>query len=138
MIAAKKTPELPTLRARHSLRAASGSESPCPSCKWRLGQNDNGATCIMGLAPISGRCAGHQLYSPNSMFGPKSPAERAAPRDSMNSWSNYEIVGGDCQYVNFGQNAPQTKPLGWGHGWGSSPRRCALERQWVEGANASS
>jgi hypothetical protein len=76
--------------------------------------------------------------TPNSMFGPKSPAERAASRDSMISWSNYEIVGGDCQYVNFGQNAPQTKPLGWGHGWGSSPRRCALERQWVEGANASS
>ena len=74
----------------------------------------------------------------NSMFGPKSPAERAVPRDSMISWANDEPAGGYCQHVNFGQNAPQTKPLGWGHGWGSSPRRCALERQWVEGANASS
>jgi hypothetical protein len=39
---------------------------------------------------------------PNSMFGPKSPAERAAPRDSVISWANYEAVGGFCQYVNFG------------------------------------
>jgi hypothetical protein len=65
---------------------------------------------------------------PNSMFGPKSPAERAAPRDSVISWANYEPVGGYCQHVYFGQNAQQMEPLGWVAGWWSSPRRCALAR----------
>jgi hypothetical protein len=41
---------------------------------------------------------------PNSMFGPKSPAERAAPRDSLISWVNYETVGGYCQHVKFSPN----------------------------------
>src|SRR5665811_1994784 len=70
---------------------------------------------------------------PNSMFGPKSPAERAVPRDSVISWANYESVGGYCQHVYFGQNAQQMEPLGWVPGWWSSPRRCALARQGVEG-----
>jgi len=74
----------------------------------------------------------------NSLFGPKCPDERATPRDTLISWADYETAGGYCQSVNFGQNAPQTKRLGWGHGWGLSRRRCALARQGVKGANASS
>src|SRR5208282_1725367 len=70
---------------------------------------------------------------PNSMFGPKSPAEQAAPRDSVISWANYETVGGYCQHVNFGHKTLQTKSFGWVHGGWSSPRRCALGRQGVEG-----
>jgi hypothetical protein len=70
---------------------------------------------------------------PNSMFGPKSPAERAAPRDSVISWANCETTGGYCQPVHFGQNAQQMERLGWVPGWWSSPRRCALARQEVAG-----
>ncbi len=73
------------------------------------------------------------LAQGNSMFGPKSPAEQAARRDSVISWANHETVGGYCQYVNFGQKAPQTKPLEEVHGWWSSPRRCGLGRQGIEG-----
>ena len=40
------------------------------------------------------------------MFGPKSPAERAGPRDSVISWANYEPAGGYCQNVYFGHASP--------------------------------
>ena len=73
------------------------------------------------------------------MFGPKSPAERSAHRDSVISGTLYAIVGGDCQPISFGQNTPQTQPLRLGHdGGGASPRRTALGRQGVAGVNASS
>ena len=58
----------------------------------------------------------------NSMFGPKSPAERSAHRDSVISGTLYAIVGGDCQPISFGQNTPQTQPLRLGHdGGGRQP-----------------
>src|ERR1035437_6327084 len=90
------------------------------------------ATPVMTKATVNLR-ERLMFVRPNSMFGPKSPAERAGPRDSVLSWANYEPVGGYCQNVYFGQNAQQMEPLGWVAGWWSSPRRCALARQGVEG-----
>lgn len=72
------------------------------------------------------------------MFGPKSPADRSAYLNSVISWTHYAILGGGCQYISFGQNTPQTQPLGLSPGGVASPRRSALGRQGVAGVNASS
>ncbi len=56
---------------------------------------------LAGAAIIARGWVRHIRAKPNSMFGPKSPAERAAPRESLISWANYETVGGYCQPVSF-------------------------------------
>jgi hypothetical protein len=153
MRAAQTTPASPTSTARPSLCAAPGSGSVI-RFKIRLccdyGPNHRGLgdwhECTIPAdrydAFLKGLCddptvAAFECVRPNSMFGPKSPAERAAPEGPVISWKNYEAVGGYCQHVHFGQNAQQMEPLGW-VAWlvvGPPPLRFGAPRGC--GANAS-
>ena len=117
-------------RKLHNLLRTRGWKytSDTPGCFWLWEKQLPDGRTLLLTAKMAVTCE-RMIDSSNSMFGPKSPAERAAPRDSVISWANHETVGGDCQYVNFGQKV-QPVPIHEGPG-GSEALARRMPRRWL-------
>ena len=87
----------PVIRITLRLWSASGPTLFTKMCGPRKATAPKQMKVKKGNKPVGILIMGNAA---NSMFGPKSPAERAAPRDSLISWGNYERAGGCCQHVN--------------------------------------